>query len=172
MQGFVCALQDCSLFPPGLWKSCNQIPLAFKVRFPRDSQSLCHIPKLGILTWASQLHNSGRTSLVLLFSSLWVTYPAGMGFDFIVIAPLLLSRCSFFFVFGCGVSFFGGFQHPPVNGCSTVSCNFGILKGGDECTSLYSTILNWKSLTLFFSFLKLGFSCFEDCLYFLNAYPS
>ena len=28
------------------------------------------------------LHNSGRTSLVLLFSSLWVTHPAGMGFDF------------------------------------------------------------------------------------------
>ena len=28
-----------------------------------------------------------------------------MGFDFIVIAPLLLSHCSFPFVFGCGVSF-------------------------------------------------------------------
>ena len=28
-----------------------------------------------------------------------------MGFDFIVIVPLLLSHCSFSFVFGCGVSF-------------------------------------------------------------------
>ena len=28
-----------------------------------------------------------------------------MGFDFIVIAPLLLSHCSLSFVFGCGVSF-------------------------------------------------------------------
>ena len=28
-----------------------------------------------------------------------------MGFDFIVIAPLLLSHCGFSFVFGCGVSF-------------------------------------------------------------------
>ena len=28
-----------------------------------------------------------------------------MGFDFIVIAPLLPSRCGFSFVFGCGVSF-------------------------------------------------------------------
>ena len=155
-----------------LWKTYNQIPPALKARFPGDSQSLCQIARLEACCGVQNLHNSGRTSLVLLFSSLWVTYPAGMGFDFIVIAPLLLSRCSFFFVFGCGVSFFGGFQHPPVNGCSTVSCNFGILKGGDECTSLYSTILNWKSLTLFFSFLKLGFSCFEDCLYFLNAYPS
>ena len=28
-----------------------------------------------------------------------------MEFDFIVIAPLLLSHCGFSFVFGCGVSF-------------------------------------------------------------------
>ena len=28
-----------------------------------------------------------------------------MGFDFIVIVPLLLSHCGFSFVFGCGVSF-------------------------------------------------------------------
>ena len=30
-QGFVCALQES--FPPVLWKFCNQIPLAFKVKF-------------------------------------------------------------------------------------------------------------------------------------------
>ena len=46
-----------------------------------------------------------------------VTHLAGMGFDFIVIAPLLPSHWGFFFVFGCGVSFFGGFWRPPVNGC-------------------------------------------------------
>ena len=28
-----------------------------------------------------------------------------MGFDFTMIAPLLLSHCGFSFVFGCGVSF-------------------------------------------------------------------
>ena len=40
-------------------------------------------------------------------SVLWlgVTHPVVMGFDFIVIAPLLPSPCSFSFVFGCGVSF-------------------------------------------------------------------
>ena len=32
-------------------------------------------------------------------------HPAVMGFDFIVIVPLLLSQCGFSFVFGCGVSF-------------------------------------------------------------------
>ena len=55
---------------------------------------------------------SGRTSLVLLFSSLRVTYSVRMGFDFIVIVPLLHSRCGFFFIFGRGVSFSGRFQHP------------------------------------------------------------
>ena len=33
-----------SLFPPVLWKSHNQVPLAFKAGFPRDSQSLCWTP--------------------------------------------------------------------------------------------------------------------------------
>ena len=43
--------------------------------------------------------------MVQLLSSLWVTHPVGMRFDLITIAPLLLSRCGFFFVFGCRVSF-------------------------------------------------------------------
>ena len=37
--------------------------------------------------------------------------------------------------------FFGGIQHSPVDGCSAVSCNFGVLSGEDEHTSFYSTIL-------------------------------
>ena len=50
-QGFVCSIVE-SLFPLGLWKFCNQIPLSFKVRFPGDSQSLpCQIPHLGSLLW-------------------------------------------------------------------------------------------------------------------------
>ena len=63
--------------------------------------------------------NSGRTCLVLpvsLFSSLWVTHPTGMGFSLIVIVPLLPFCCSYFFVFGCELSFIGGFQHPSVDG--------------------------------------------------------
>ena len=58
-----------------------------------------------------------------------------------VILPLLLYR--FFFVFGCGVSFFGGFQHPPVNGCSTASCDFDALSG-DEHMSFSLANLNQK----------------------------
>ena len=68
----------------------------------------------------------------------------GVEFDFIVIAPLLASRCSFSIVLWRGVSFIGEFQCPPVNGCSTASCDFGALAGGDEHTSFYSAILNQK----------------------------
>ena len=44
---------------------------------------------------------------------------------------------------GCGSpgACFGGIQHSPVDGCSAVSCNFGVLTGEDECTSFYSDIL-------------------------------
>ena len=72
-------------------------------------------------------------------------------FDFIMIAPLLQSYCGFSFVFGCGVSLIGGFQYPPVNGCSTDSCDFSVLTGGDECMSFYSVMLNQK---LEFNFKK------------------
>ena len=57
-----------------------------------------------------------------------------------VISPLLASCWDFSFALGCGVYFFGGIQHSPVDGCSAVSCNFGVLTGEDECMSFYSTI--------------------------------
>ena len=69
-----------------------------------------------------------------------------MGFDVIVIALFLLSCCRFFFVFGLRLSFFGGFQYPPVDNCSIASCNFGALTGGDELMFFYSAILNQKPL--------------------------
>ena len=57
-----CALQES--VSPVLWKFYNQIPLAFKVKFPGGSQSLCQISKLGNLLWALELFNGWRTSLV------------------------------------------------------------------------------------------------------------
>ena len=100
------------------------------------------LPGWGARHEAQNLHNSGRISLVLLFSSLWVTYLVGLGFDFIMSVPLLQSCRRFFFVFGHGISFFGGFQ---CYGCSTATCNFHALAGGDKCMSLYSTILKQKA---------------------------
>ena len=62
-----------------------------------------------------------------------------MGFDFIVVVSLLPSCCSLF-VFVDGGALFGRFQCPPVDGSSTVSCDFDALAGGYECTSFCSTI--------------------------------
>ena len=50
---FCCALQESVSLV--LWKFCNQIPLAFQVKFPRGSQSLCLIPRLGSLLWALEV---------------------------------------------------------------------------------------------------------------------
>ena len=44
-----------------------------------------------------------------------------------MISPLLPSYLGFSFALGCEVSFFGGIQHSPVDDCSVVSCNFGVL---------------------------------------------
>ena len=52
-QGFVCAFQE--FFSPALWKFYNQIPLASKVKFPGDFQSLCQIPRLENLLWVLEL---------------------------------------------------------------------------------------------------------------------
>ena len=58
-----------------------------------------------------------------------------------VISPLLASCWDFSFALGCGVYFFGGIQHSPVDGCSAVSCNSGVHTGEDEHMSFYSAIL-------------------------------
>ena len=50
----VCPPRVESLFPPVLPKSCNQIPLAFKVWISRNSSSRCQTPRLGNLTCGSE----------------------------------------------------------------------------------------------------------------------
>ena len=148
MQDFVCELQDWSLCFP---QSCGS-PI-IKFHWPSRSDSLrisspfVRSPGWEAWCWVQNLHNGGRTSLVLLFSRLWVSHLVGMGFDFIMIVPLLPSP-SGFFVTGHWVSFFGGFQHSPVNGCSEDNCNFGALAEGDEHMS-FSVILNWKPTLVF-----------------------
>ena len=57
------------------------------------------------------------------------------------ISSLLPACWGFSFALGCGISFFSGIQHFPVDGCSAVNCNFGVLEGERECMSFYSTIL-------------------------------
>ena len=93
---------------------------------------------------AQNIHNSQKTSFVLLFSNLWVTHLVRMRFYFILIVPILLCCSGFSFVFGHGVLFSGGFQCPPVDGCSTASFDFNDFTGGDDHMSFYSTILIWS----------------------------
>ena len=95
---------------------------------------------VGKVMWGSEPSQQCEDFLVLLFSSLWVMHPAGMGFDFTVTVPLLLSCCSFFFVFGCGhlFFFFGRFQCPSVDGYSTASCDLVLLQ--EEMSAHPSTL--------------------------------
>ena len=71
----------------------------------------------------------------------------GYGFDSKRVSPLLTSYWGLSFAFECGVFFFFfcGIQQSPVDGCSAVSCEFGVLIGEDECKSFYFTIL-WNHL--------------------------
>ena len=133
-------------------QSCRS--LVIKSHWSSRSESL-GIPSSFVWSpgWEAQNHhNIGRTSLLLLFSSLWVTHLAGMGFHFIMIVSFLPSHYGFFFVFEHGVSSFGRSQCPPVDGCSRASCNFGVLSVGDEHTSFYSAILNQMSGFCFYLF--------------------
>ena len=70
--------------------------------------------------------------------SLWWAW----GLSLNAILPLLLSCWVFFFALGCGVcfSFLVGSNILLSDGCSAVSCNFGVLSGEDEHTSFLSTI--------------------------------
>ena len=52
---YVCLPRVEFLFPPVLWNSCDQTLLAFKARFTGGSSSRCQTPRLGSLTWGSEL---------------------------------------------------------------------------------------------------------------------
>ena len=101
-----------SLFSQSCEKFCNQIPLAFKVRFPRDSWSLCWILRLGSLTGGAEPSQEWENFFGIVLQS--VSHPPGgcrIWFYLdctppTISLPLLLClwMCGFFFVFGCVVS--------------------------------------------------------------------
>ena len=81
--------------------------------------------------WFSLVGSLGTGANQVLFGPsghLWWV----LGFILNVILPLLPSCWNFSFALGHEVSFFGGIQHSPVNDCSKMSCNFGVLTGEDE----------------------------------------
>ena len=80
-----------------------------------------------------------------------------------VISPLLLSCWGSSFPLGCRLSFSGGIQH-PLDGCSAVSCNFGILAGEDSHSLSTPPSFHKSTLTLV---LFRSFNYFVVCLFFI-----
>ena len=139
--GSLCALQEWSLFPPVLSKSCNQIPLAFKVWFSRNSSSCFQTPRFGSLLWGSEpslqwVDFCGKS--VLQF----VGHPAssyGIWF-YCDCTPPTISLWLLLCLWMWGI-FCGEFQCLPVDDCPAASCDSGVLARGSESMSFYSAIL-------------------------------
>ena len=143
MRALICVCPpsvEC-LFPPVLSESCNQILVAFKVWFSRNSSSPCHTPRLGSLTWGSEpslqwVDFCGISVLQFLNHP-----PSSYGIWFYCdCTPPTISLWLLLCLWMWGI-FFGEFQCLPVNDCSTVSCDSGVLARGSESTPFYSAIL-------------------------------
>ena len=137
----VCPPRVESLFPPVLSKSCNQIPLSFKVWFSRNSSSHCRTPRFGSLTWGSELSLQWVDFCGISVLQFVSHPPSGYGIWFYCdCAPPTVSLWLLLCLWMWGI-FFGEFQCLPVDDCSAVSCDSGARARGIERTS-YSVILN------------------------------
>ena len=146
----VCPPRVESLFPPVLLKSCNQIPLAFKVWFSGNSSSHCQTPRLGSLTCGSELSFQWMDFCDIIVLQFVSHPPSGYGiWCYCDCAPptILLQLLLCLWIWDI---FFGEFQCLPVDDCSAVSCDSGALTRGRECTSFYSAILNLSPWTFKF----------------------
>ena len=133
--------KDWSLcLPLVLWKACNQIPLALKGRFPGDSKFLSD-PQAGKPDMEFRTFTTVRELLWFYCSPVCGSLTGREWVWILCLHPSYCLTVASSLSLDMGCIFFGGFQHLPVDGCSTASCNFGTLAGGDEHTSFYSTIL-------------------------------
>ena len=128
----VCPPRVESLFLPFLSKSCNQIPLAFKVWFSRNSSSYCQTPRLGSLMWGSepppQCVDFGGISVLQFVSH----PPSSYGIWFYCdCAPPTISLWLLLCLWMWDI-FFGEFQCLPVDDCSAVNCDSGALARGSN----------------------------------------
>lgn len=137
----VCPPRVQSLFPHVLWKSCNQISLSFKVKFPGDSYSLSQIfqtgkPNVGLRTITTVGEPLGNSCSPVCGSFTW------QGWDLI----LSWLQFSYFLVMASPLSLDMGYHFwwVPVSSYQQLfsSCDFCFLAGEGEHTSFYSTNLN------------------------------
>ena len=75
-----------------------------------------------------------------IFQARVMEWSAMWGLFLNTIFPLLPSCWGFSFGFGHGVSFISGIPHSPVNGCSAVSCNFGVIAEEEHMPPSWSQI--------------------------------
>ena len=124
---YVCPPRVESLFPPVLPKSCDQIPLAFKVWFYGNSSYHCQTPRLGSLTWCSEpsLQWVGFCGISVLQ---FVSHPPSIYeiWFYCDCAPPTISLRLLLCLWMWDI-FFGEFQCLPVNDCSAVSYDSGAL---------------------------------------------
>ena len=130
-----------SLFPPVLSESCSQILLALKVWFSRNSFSHCWTPRFGSLMWSSEPSLQWVDFCGISVLQFVSHPPSSYGIWFYCdCAPPTVSLWLLLCLWMWGI-LFGEFQCLPVDDCSTVSCDSGVLARGSESTSLYSSIL-------------------------------
>ena len=156
-QGFVCALQESvspvlfkfwwlcggvngDLLQEGLCHSqvyCTQSPC------PCGRPLLTHTPTGDTQTLKGRSDGSvsvdspgAHQVLFELSNHLWQVWDLILN----AILSFLLSCWGFSFALARAVCFVGGIQNSPVNSCSAMVCNFGVLVGEGEATSFYATI--------------------------------
>ena len=101
----LCSSRLDSLFPLVLWKSCNQIQLAFRVRFSGDSFS-CWTPRLRRWMWGSDPSQQWEHFFYIIVLQ-FVVHPPGGNEIWVCYDCAPPTTCwSFFFIFGCGAFFF------------------------------------------------------------------
>ena len=145
----VCPPRVESLFLAVLSKPCNQIPVAFNVWFSRNSSSRCRTSRLGSVTWGSESSLQCVDFCGISVLQFVCHPPSSYGIWFYCdCTPPTISLWLLLCPWMWGI-FFGEFQCLPVNDCSAVSCDSGVLVRGSESTSFYSTILNQSPPQLF-----------------------
>ena len=106
----LCSLRlECFCFPQSSGRPIIKSCWPWRPDSLRNPSPFVGCPGWEAWLGVQNLHNSARTSLVLLFSSLWVTHLAGMRFNFIVIA-FLLPTCYSFLSLDVGFLFVVGFS--------------------------------------------------------------
>ena len=152
-QGFACALQE-SVFPVlcKFWQLYGGLMVTSSKRayaIPRSTSPRAPAPE-AVLCWPVPLqetlkHSSGSVSVgsgswrtQVLFEPSAYLQPV---WDLIwnMILPFLPSCWGLSFALEHGILLFCGIQQSPVNGCSAVSCNFGVLSEDELTSSLTSS---------------------------------